>query len=149
MRLPLALPLVADLPVATADPPHSTAHRRILVADSNVDAVKSLGLFLTLMGNETQTARDGAQAMAVAAAFRPDMVFLDLGMPKRNGYEVCRRVRRETWGEDMLVIVLTGWGEERDRRLSLKAGFDRPLLKRDLRLRADSTGSMTVTTVRR
>ena len=88
------------------------------------------------MGNETQTAHDGAEAIAMAAAFRPDMVFLDLGMPKRNGYEVCRSLRQETWGKDMLVIALTGWGQERDRRLSLEAGFDahvvKPVLLADL-----------------
>ena len=136
VRLPVALPLVANASVATADPPHPTALRRILVADDNVDAAKSLGLLLTLMGNETQTAHDGAEAIAMAAAFRPDIVFLDLGMPKRNGYEVCRRLRQETWGKDMLVIALTGWGQEEDRRLSLEAGFDahvvKPVLPADL-----------------
>ena len=89
----------------------------------------SLAMMLTMMGNETLTAHGGQEALNVAATFRPDVMFLDIGMPKMNGYEVCRRLRQEAWGKDMLVIALTGWGQDEDKRLSLEAGFDSHMVK--------------------
>lgn len=82
-----------------------------------------------MMGNETLTAHDGLEALDVAAAFRPDVMFLDIGMPKLNGYEVARRIRQQTWGMDMVLIALTGWGQEEDKRRSREAGFDAHLVK--------------------
>ena len=86
-------------------------------------------MMLTMSGNETLTAHDGLEALAVAAAFRPDVVLLDIGMPKLNGYDVCRRLRKESWGKDMVVIALTGWGQEEDKRRSLEARIDAHLVK--------------------
>jgi PAS domain S-box-containing protein len=129
VRLPVALTLAAD---ALADPPApaypDTSHR-ILVVDDNLDAAESLATMLAMMGNETRTAHDGLQALKVAAAFRPDVMFLDIGMPKMNGYEVGRRAREQAWGKDMVLIALTGWGQEEDKRRSMEAGLDLHLVK--------------------
>jgi DNA-binding response OmpR family regulator len=67
--------------------------------------------------------------LEVAATFRPDAILLDIGMPKLNGYEVCRRIRQQAWGKNMVVIALTGWGQEEDKRRSLEAGVDSHLVK--------------------
>ena len=93
------------------------------------DSAASSALLLTMMGHETLTAHDGQEALSVAAAFRPDVVFLDIGMPQLNGYEVCRRLRQEAWGKDVMLIALTGRGQDEDKRLSLEAGFDSHLVK--------------------
>ena len=100
-----------------------------MVVDDNVDAVETLAMLLTMMGNETPTAHAGLAALDLAAAFRPDVMFLDIGMPKLNGYEVDRRIRQQAWGTDMVLIAVTGWGQEEDKRRSLKAGPDFHLTK--------------------
>jgi CheY-like chemotaxis protein len=81
------------------------------------------------MGNETQTAHDGYEALDVAAAFRPDLVMLDIGMPRLSGYDTARRIREQPWGRGMVLVALTGWGQEEDRRKSKDAGFDSHLVK--------------------
>ena len=129
VHLPVALLSVGDERSDQPDPVHPIAHRRILVVDDNVDAAESLAMMLTMSGYETLTVHDGLQALAVAETFRPNVMLLDIGMPKLNGYEVCRRLRQEQWGEDMVVIALTGWGQEKDKRLSLEAGFDSHMVK--------------------
>jgi CheY-like chemotaxis protein len=72
---------------------------------------------LRLTGHETLTAYDGKQAVAAAASFRPDVVLLDIGLPQANGYDVARQLRTQSWGRGTLLIALTGWGQEEDRRL--------------------------------
>src|SRR4029453_12112821 len=94
-----------------ASTPSQTRYR-ILVADDNHDAVESMGMMLRLMGNEVRTVRDGLQAVEEAAAFRPDMVLLDIGMPRLNGYDAARRIREQRWGSGMILVALTGWGQE-------------------------------------
>jgi CheY-like chemotaxis protein len=81
------------------------------------------------MGHEFQTAYDGLEAVQAAAAFRPDVVLLDIGMPKMNGYEAARHIREQAWGKDMLLVALTGWGQEEDKRRAAEAGFDHHLTK--------------------
>jgi CheY-like chemotaxis protein len=104
--------------------------------DDNVDAAESLAMLLKMMGTETVTAHDGLAALDVAAAFRPAVMILDIGMPKMNGYEVGRRIRQLAWGKDVVLIALTGWGQEEDKRRSLEAGFDfhwiKPVLPADI-----------------
>lgn len=129
VRLPLALSLVGNTPAHEANPVRPTARLRILVADDNLDSAESLAMLLTLEGNETQTAHDGLEALDVAATFKPDVMLLDIGMPKLNGYEVCRRIRQQTWGKSVVVIALTGWGQDEDKRRSLEAGVDFHLVK--------------------
>ncbi len=102
---------------------------RILVVDDNVDAATSLAMMLKLMGNEAKTAHDGMEALDVAAAFQPNLVLLDIGMPRLNGYDTARRIREQPWGKASVLVALTGWGQEEDRRKSEQAGFDSHMTK--------------------
>ena len=129
VRLPVALSLTLNKLADEGNSVRPTARLRILVADDNLDAAESLAMLLTLEGNETRTAHDGLEALDVAAAFRPDVMLLDIGMPKLNGYDVCRRIRQQAWGKNIVVIALTGWGQEEDKRRSLAAGVDAHLVK--------------------
>ncbi len=107
----------------------ATAQRRILVVDDNRDSASTLGMMLKLMGNDIQMANDGLAAVEAAEQFRPDMILLDIGLPKLNGYDACRRIREQPWSDGMEIIALTGWGQEDDRRRSKEAGFDHHLVK--------------------
>jgi PAS domain S-box-containing protein len=109
-------------------PPAPKCHC-ILVADDNKDAAATLALLLKLLGHETRTAHDGIEALEVAEKFRPDVVLLDIGMPRLNGYDTARRLRQESWGRELLIVALTGWGQEADRLRSSSAGFDLHLVK--------------------
>jgi PAS domain S-box-containing protein len=122
------LPAAPRVAPATARPQVSR-QRRVLVVDDNEDAAVSLAMLLDLAGNETHLAHDGEEALLAAEKFRPDVVLLDIGMPKMNGHEVCRRMRAQPWGRNLKVIALTGWGQEQDRRQSREAGFDGHLVK--------------------
>jgi signal transduction histidine kinase len=102
---------------------------RILVVDDNEDSALSLSTMLRIMGHQTQTATDGLQAVAAADACRPDVVLLDIGLPKLNGYEVCRRLRAQPWGRGIVIIAMTGWGQEEDRVRSKEAGFNIHMVK--------------------
>jgi CheY-like chemotaxis protein len=106
-----------------------TSGRRILVVDDNRDAAGSLAMLLKMTGNETQIACDGLEAVHAAETFKPDIVLLDIGLPKLNGYDACRRIREQPWGKHMALIALTGWGQEADRQKSKDAGFDGHLVK--------------------
>lgn len=102
---------------------------RILVVDDNKDTALSLAMLLKMMGHETLTAFDGFDAVQNAITFRPDVALLDIGLPRMNGYDVCRRLRSETWGQSMVCIALTGWGDQEDRRHSEEAGFNFHMVK--------------------
>jgi PAS domain S-box-containing protein len=102
---------------------------RILVVDDNKDSARSLALLLKMTGHNTRTAHDGLEAVAAAKRFRPDVVLLDIGLPKLNGYDACRSIRAQPWGQGMILIALTGWGQEDDRRRSKEAGFNFHLVK--------------------
>ncbi len=106
-----------------------SSRRRILVVDDNRDSAISLGMMLELMGNEVRTAHDGLEAVQAAEVFRPDVVLLDIGLPKLNGYEAARRIRGQPWGRDMVLIAVTGWGQEEDKRRSKEAGFNFHMVK--------------------
>ncbi|MBC7443327.1 MAG: response regulator, partial [Ramlibacter sp.] len=130
VRLPVALSLAADREgEGNVEPVRPQSRRRILVVDDNQDAAISLAMLLQIMGNETETAFDGLEALEVAAGFRPDVALLDIGMPRLDGYEVCRQIRQQAWGKSMVLFALTGWGQEEDQRRSLAAGFDAHLVK--------------------
>ncbi|MGH9371069.1 MAG: response regulator [Vicinamibacterales bacterium] len=103
--------------------------RRVLVADDNVDAAESLQLWLEMGGHEVHVAHDGLQALSAAESLLPEVVLLDLGMPGLSGYDVARRIREAPWGRRMVLIALTGWGQEEDRRQTSAAGFDHHLTK--------------------
>ena len=103
--------------------------RRILVVDDNEDSAMSMALLLTSMGNETRTAHEGLEALEVGATFLPEIILLDIGMPRLNGYETARRIREQPWGRGVKLVAVTGWGQETDRRRSQEAGFDHHLVK--------------------
>jgi CheY-like chemotaxis protein len=103
--------------------------RRILIADDYPNAALSMARRLIVAGYEVETASDGFQAIEAAEKFRPDIVLLDISMPKLNGYETARRIRAQAWGLEMAIVALTGWDEEEDRQRSRDAGFDAHLVK--------------------
>jgi len=102
---------------------------RILVVDDNRDGAESLAMLLTMMGHDTHVAFDGVAGIEAAERYRPDVVLLDIGLPKLNGYEACRRLRAQPWGKEIVIVAATGWGQDEDRRLSQEAGFDHHLVK--------------------
>jgi len=130
VRLPVAVIQEQDIDRISAQPPTSKpGGRRVLIADDNEDAAASLAMLLGLMGNETRTAPDGLAALDIGAKFSPEIVLLDIGMPKLNGYDAARRIREQQWGAGVVLVALTGLGQDEDRRLSHEAGFDFHLVK--------------------
>ncbi len=105
------------------------AKQRILVVDDNLDSATSMAMMLELLGNEVRSAHDGLEAIKEAQQYRPDVVLMDVGMPRLNGYEAARGIRAADWGRDMVIIALTGWGQEEDRARSHEAGCDGHLTK--------------------
>jgi PAS domain S-box-containing protein len=102
---------------------------RLLVVDDNRDHADTLALFLRMAGHEVRVAHDGYDGVAAAQEFAPDVVLLDLGMPRLDGYEACRRMRAQPDGQARVMVALTGWGQDEDRRRSHEAGFDAHLVK--------------------
>ncbi|HUP23101.1 MAG TPA: PAS domain S-box protein [Thermoanaerobaculia bacterium] len=129
VRLPVARSPIAEVPEEARQPAAAARPRRILVVDDNRDSATSLAELLGLLGHQTETAHDGLEALAAAARFRPDVILLDLGMPRLDGYEAARRIRSEPWGRDVLLVAVTGWGQDSDRERSQQAGFDLHLVK--------------------
>ncbi|MDB6046740.1 MAG: domain S-box protein [Gammaproteobacteria bacterium] len=105
------------------------AGRRILVVDDNRDAADSLSKLLELSECEVRKGYNGMDALETARQFDPEAILLDIGMPQLDGFEVCRRIRKEPWGKEMIVVALTGWGQDADRRRTKEAGFDAHLVK--------------------
>jgi len=104
-------------------------HGRIMVVDDNEDAAQSLSVLLTAKGGEVLTCHDGLEAVSRAAAFRPDVILMDIGMPKLDGCAAARKIRAEPWGAGIVLVALTGWGQDQDRRETTAAGFDHHLVK--------------------
>ena len=130
----VVLPLVAvgvspNRTPAVRPVPAPAAGRRILIVDDNVDAAETMAMLLDLSGYETRTAFSGREALDVARAFQPEMVFLDIGMPGMNGYEVAKKLRANPATASARLIALTGWGTSEDLRKSIAAGFDAHLTK--------------------
>jgi PleD family two-component response regulator len=113
VRLPILVETVKSVPEPTVSEPTPAKARRILVVDDNRDSAESLAILLQLTGNKTHTAYDGVEAVEAAATFRPDVVLLDIGLPKLNGYEAARKIREHQWGKGMVLVALTGWGAGR------------------------------------
>jgi len=131
VTLPVLTSVSASIPgsASPAEVPPGGPRRRVLVVDDSRDAAEMMALMLEFMGNEVRTAFTGTQAIAAAAAFRPELILMDIGMPELDGYEAARRIRGEPWGRDICIIALTGWGQERDRVRSREAGCDGHLVK--------------------
>jgi PAS domain S-box-containing protein len=129
------LPILAEPATGVAGPQAGNQERnvisglRILVADDNRDSADLFTMYLEMMGNEVRTAYDGVAAVEEAEQFRPDAVLLDIGMPRLNGEDVCRRIRSTPWGRNAVLIAVTGWDREENRRRIAEAGFDAHLVK--------------------
>jgi CheY-like chemotaxis protein len=102
---------------------------RVLIVDDNADGAASLAALFDLDGHETRTASDGVEAVAAAESYRPDVILLDLGLPRLSGLDACRAIRRRPWSRDVVIIALTGWGQREDRERSTAAGFDAHVVK--------------------
>src|SRR3712207_1162244 len=132
---------VVRLPAADGPSPQGAPHppggvqvtawprRRVLVADDNRDAADSLAMMLRLGGHEVHAVHDGQEAVDAAAWFRPDLALLDIGMPKMNGFEACRHIREQPWGKNIVLVAITGWGQEEGKRRATGAGFEKHLTK--------------------
>ena len=129
VRLPIVVETPKPLAPVTVSESTPAVGRRILIVDDNEDGAESLAMLLQFGGHETQKAHDGVAALAAAERFRPDVVLLDIGLPRLNGHEVCRRIRQEPWGKDMVLVAFTGWGQEEDRQRSREAGFNTHMVK--------------------
>ena len=103
--------------------------QRVLIVDDNQDAARMLSLTVTLLGNDVRVAHDGIEAIDVATEFQPDVILLDLGMPRMDGYEAATRLRNTSAGKNALLVALTGWGQDEDKRKTMEAGFDHHLVK--------------------
>jgi CheY-like chemotaxis protein len=126
------LPAVVEAAVPQRDhdePAVPKSSLRILIVDDNQDGADSLADVLQLMGNDTATAYDGQEGVDAADRLRPDVILLDIGLPRLNGYEAARRIRGQEWGRHPVLIAVTGWGQDEDRRRSQEAGFDHHMVK--------------------
>jgi signal transduction histidine kinase/DNA-binding response OmpR family regulator len=103
--------------------------RRVLVVDDNLDAAETLAMMLEILGQKTSQAHDGNSALRVAAEFKPEVVFMDIGLPGLSGHEAAIRMRKDLGMTDVYIVALSGYGTEEDRRKSLHAGFDNHLVK--------------------
>jgi CheY-like chemotaxis protein len=125
--------MIADNPMADVSKPPvtNTAPRRfkILVVDDNHDSALSMSMMLSIMGHETRTAHDGESAVITAETFLPEVILLDIGLPKLNGYEVAQRIREKSWGTSMYLIAVTGWGQDEDRQRSTEVGLNLHMVK--------------------
>lgn len=127
VRLPLSK--MASIGAVKPSKPSKARQRRVLVVDDNHDSVETLGTLLRILGHEVRTAHDGVEGLRTAEEFCPEVVLLDIGMPGMNGYEVATQLRGKPGGKDLLLLALTGWGQEEDRRRSREAGFDHHFVK--------------------
>jgi signal transduction histidine kinase/ActR/RegA family two-component response regulator len=129
VRLPLAIP-IAHTPIAVDDSVDAAPGQlRVLVVDDHADGATSMCRLLRVLGYEARQASDGLAGLHAAAEFRPDVALLDIAMPRLSGYEVARRLRAEPWGKQMLLIAVTGWGQDGDKQRATDAGFDYHLTK--------------------
>jgi signal transduction histidine kinase len=125
-RLAVESEETASLPVSL---PKTLKPSRILVVDDNADAADALAFMLRAAGHEVNTANDGLEALNISPVFRPEIVLLDLGMPNLNGYATAHRMREQPWGQDIVLVALTGWGQPKDRDRTSRAGFNAHLVK--------------------
>jgi CheY-like chemotaxis protein len=112
----------------TMSEPESVS-RRVLVVDDNQDSAETIAMLIELWGHQARIVHNGPAALTEAPDWRPEVVLLDIGLPGIDGYEVARRLRQEPVMAGALLIAMTGYGQERDRRMSSEAGFDHHLVK--------------------
>lgn len=129
------LPVLVERTIQPTSPttedkqPAGMPKRRLLIADDLKDSADSLAMLLKLIGHEVRVAYDGEEAVLAAESFQPEVILLDIGMPKLNGYDACRSIREQSWGKNIFIVALTGWGQEDDRRRTAEAGFNSHLVK--------------------
>ena len=129
------LPVIETIKPAQPPPSEQTATAprtsgyRIFVVDDNRMSADSMATLLQMTGHDTHTAYDGFEAVAETTAFRLNVILLDIGLPKLNGYEVARKIREQPSGKNITLIALTGWGQDEDRQKSKEAGFNGHLIK--------------------
>ncbi len=128
IRMPVAEP-VEGVSGDESRPAGLVVKRRVLVVDDNADAAEMLSLLIGAMGGEARTADSGAEGIRLASTFQPDIIILDIGMPSMDGYETCRRIRQQPFGRNVVIVALTGWGQDRDKQRAVEAGFDAHLTK--------------------
>lgn len=121
--------LIQDSPLSLNSVHESNKKLRILVVDDNQDAALSLASFFETLGHQTAAAHNGTSAIETAESLQPDVIFLDIGMPDINGYEVASYIRKQSWGQSIKLFAVTGWGQEEDRHKSSLAGFDSHVVK--------------------
>jgi PAS domain S-box-containing protein len=129
VRIPLGAPLQSSDIEAAMDAPVSGAGLKILVVDDSRDAADTCAMLLELSGHHVQTAYTGQRALELAEAFHPHVLLLDIGLPDLDGYQLARKIRACSWGKGAVLVALTGWGQEQDRRRAFEAGFDHHLTK--------------------
>jgi CheY-like chemotaxis protein len=130
VRLPLGTRASPALQKRDLDaPPAGPPARRVMIADDNKDAADALGMLLDLAAHEIRVAYSGRSALTLARTFRPDVAFIDIGMPDLSGYEVAQELRREPWAAGICLVALTGWGQDDDRQRAKDAGFDQHMTK--------------------
>jgi CheY-like chemotaxis protein/anti-sigma regulatory factor (Ser/Thr protein kinase) len=134
VRMPRAvrvdLPPAQTVPAAQpAKTPAASSGKRILIVDDNLDACETLSMMLELLGQQTRQAHEGAGALKAAQEFKPELIFMDIGLPGLTGHEVAERMRGELGMKDTYIVALSGYGTEEDRRKSLFAGFDNHYVK--------------------
>ncbi len=129
VRLPVSVEALPTQDSSDLEGQPNASPRRVLIVDDNRDAADVLAMLLELSGNETRTAYDGQQAVDLAGLFQPEVLLVDIGLPKLNGHEVCRRIREQGWGKNVVLIAVTGWGQDEDRQRTKDAGFDHHMVK--------------------
>jgi len=128
------LPMLMEQPALVTSNDTAAAHVsntrcRVLIVDDNKAAADMLAMLVRMQGHEVVTVSDGYEAVQQAAEFLPHMILMDIGMPKMNGYEAARAIRKQPWGKLLLLVALTGWGQDEDKRRTKAAGFDHHLVK--------------------
>jgi CheY-like chemotaxis protein len=130
VRLPLLASVEGSVPGPTNNAQHpNVPARRVLVVDDNQDAALTMAMVIQRRGHVVEVAHDGLDAVERLATFRPDIVLMDIGMPRLNGYDACVRMRQMPEGQGIAIVALSGWGQEEDRRRSEEAGFDQHVVK--------------------
>lgn len=129
VRLPIAEPAPkTEVEILQPETPTSSGHK-VLIVDDNADAASTLCMLIDMLGNTATTANSGERAIALAEEFHPQVIFMDLGMPGMDGFAAARRIREQPWGKNILIVALSGWGQDEDKRKSEEAGFDHHLVK--------------------
>jgi len=129
VRLPIVVERTYARRTTVVDEGIPNSELRILVVDDNRDAAESLAMLLKMMGNNVCLGYDGEEAVRMAEEFRPHVVLCDIGLPKLNGYEACRKMKECAWDKNMILIAVSGWGQDSDKQKSEDAGFDRHMVK--------------------